>query len=106
MPAIKTVLHACSAIALIGCAGIDAAGATPEAAVCASRADVLHAFKEQYSEEPVAVGLQADGAALEVLVSPKGTFTVIATAIVGPDLCTTILTVGKGWTRRPFGQRT
>lgn len=52
-----------------------AAAQTP----CGDRAEVLERLDSVYEEHPEAIGLTADGRLLEVLVSPKGSWTILVT---------------------------
>ncbi len=61
---------------------------------CAPREVVLALLAQTYAEETVAIGITAKGALLEILASPKGTWTVIVTLPGGPSC---VMAAGDGW---------
>ena len=61
---------------------------------CAPREVVLALLAQNYAEETVAIGITAKGALLEILASPKGTWTVLMTTPGGPSC---VMAAGDGW---------
>lgn len=61
---------------------------------CAPRADFLAHLSDNYAEAPVAMGLAANGNLLEILVSPRGTWTII---ITGPNGIACGVATGENW---------
>ena len=70
------------------------ANAQTAANVCGPRADVLANLFKNYQEVPVNIGLTVDGRAIEVLVSPAGTFTFIKTS---PNGLSCLVDTGQNW---------
>ena len=62
--------------------------------VCDKRVDLLSQLLDQYAERPVAIGIQANGTVLEVLVSQSGSWTIL---ITDPQGVTCALTSGQAW---------
>lgn len=62
--------------------------------MCGERQQVLSALKQQFSEDPMAVGQVDDQAVMEILVSDTGTWTILAT---GTDGVSCILSAGEGF---------
>ncbi len=48
-------------------------------ALCGERRAVVANLEKTYSEAPVSIGLASNGAVIEVLASPSGSFTIILT---------------------------
>lgn len=66
---------------------------------CGERKIVLKYLSKKYSEQPIAMGLAANGGLIEVLTSRKGlTFTIIVTMPEG-DTC--MVAAGEGWEDLP-----
>ncbi len=53
--------------------------AQQQAAPCVKRTDFLKHLSTNYDEAPIAMGVTASGRVLEVVVSEKGTWTIIVT---------------------------
>lgn len=73
--------------------------ATPEFAVaahkaCDARQKVLEFLLKKYGERPVGIGLVPNQTAVELLVSPNGTFTIIATS---PKGLSCLIAAGEAW---------
>ena len=68
-------------------------------ALCHDRAVILEKLKVAYAEMPRAVGLTTDGAVLEILASPTGSWTILITY---PSLTTCVLAAGEGWEDLPI----
>jgi hypothetical protein len=69
---------------------------TPASALdfCASRAELVQSLSDKYEESPTAVG-QIDGTAvIEVFVSDKGSWTILAT---GTDGRSCVVSAGEGF---------
>lgn len=50
---------------------------------CGPREALLKQLGDQYKEKPFAVGINADGTALEIIISKTGTYTVLKTRTDG-----------------------
>jgi len=61
---------------------------------CARHADLLTQLATRFGETPHSIGFTDQGALLEVLVSPTGSWTIIVTAPTGPSC---IVATGKEW---------
>ncbi|MFH1805351.1 MAG: hypothetical protein ABID63_10740 [Pseudomonadota bacterium] len=72
--------------------------ATPASAappVCGDREKVLSNLSAKYAEEPVAVGVTANGGVIEVLKAPDGaTWTILFTHPLGPSC---LIASGEAW---------
>lgn len=77
---------------LVGLASGAVVAQTPEA--CADRSVIVERLDAGYSERPVAMGLSANGAMVEVFASSNGSFTIIATR---PSGVSCILVTGESW---------
>lgn len=66
--------------------------------VCAERGVVVERLGVRYSEQPVSIGLAADGSVIEVFASTSGTFTIVATQ---PSGVSCILVTGESWEGLP-----
>ncbi len=88
-----TIKSAVTAIALVGLA---MAGASPASAQvgCDSRSKILSALDQQYKEAPIGVGLAQSGRVIELLVSRKGSWTLLAT---GPTGLSCLIAAGENW---------
>jgi hypothetical protein len=72
------------------------AGVTP---ACHSRADLTAMLQQKFSEQPSALGLQADGQLVEVFVANDGaSWTIVLTR---PDGWSCIVAVGQDWESLP-----
>ena len=72
--------------------------------VCGERATLMLHLEQKFSEQPIAMGLTARGAVLEVLTSPSGTWTFLVTE---PSGRTCMVASGESWESlpiRPAGQ--
>lgn len=61
---------------------------------CAARADMIKALDQRFHENPAALGMVNPNVVLEIFVSDKGTWTIIAT---GTDGKSCVLSAGEGW---------
>jgi hypothetical protein len=79
------------------------AGPPAQAAqICGDRGEILKRLAKGHEETPQALGLSADGGVLEILVSPKGGWTMLVTY---PKQPTCVIAVGQAWqTLRLAGQ--
>jgi len=82
----------------LAAAALMAAFLLPEAALsqalCAEREAVLAGLVDRFGEIPAAAGLAANGAIVELLVSPSGSWTLL---ISRPDGLSCLITGGDGW---------
>ena len=62
--------------------------------LCGERDQILAQLEELHGEKPQALGLSADGGVVEVLVSPKGGWTILVTY---PSRSTCVVAVGENW---------
>lgn len=78
------------------------AGMTPRTAdaqmMCGERTKVIAGLEQGYSEKPTSMGLTSNGAVVEVLSSPSGTFTIIVTQ---PNGLTCLMASGEDWEELP-----
>lgn len=72
-------------------------GAQPNP-TCDARDKVLTALSGRYSERPASMGLAANGSMVEVLVSEKGTWTIISTM---PNGLSCLIAAGEYWEKVP-----
>ncbi len=66
--------------------------------MCDERHAVVATLEKTYSETPVSMGLASNGAIIEILASPSGTFTIILTR---PNGLTCVMAVGESWEDLP-----
>ena len=66
--------------------------------MCAERRAVVENLEQTYSEAPVSMGLASNGAVIEVLASPSGSFTIILTQ---PNGLTCVMAAGEYWEDLP-----
>ncbi len=66
--------------------------------ICGERRALVATLEKTYSETPVSVGLASNGAIIEILASPSGTFTIILTR---PDGVTCVMAAGESWEDLP-----
>lgn len=64
---------------------------------CSTRDKIVMQLDKSYKEKPISLGLTASGGLLEVLVSPKGSWTILITRPNGP---TCVLSHGQDWNER------
>ena len=83
---------AVAALLLLGSAALS--GPAAAAPACGDRDEMLKTLEQRHEEMPSAMGLSADGAVLEVLVSPEGGWTILVTY---PERPTCVLAVGDAW---------
>lgn len=67
--------------------------------VCGDRAKILERLEKVHAEMPRAIGLTADGAVLEILSSPTGSWTILVTF---PNRSTCLLAAGEAWESLPI----
>ena len=87
-----TIKSAVTAIALVGLA--IAGAAPPPRRSGATRSKILSALDQQYKEAPIGVGLAQSGRVIELLVSRKGSWTLLAT---GPTGLSCLIAAGESW---------
>lgn len=75
-------------------------GVTPAfAAPCIPRGEAVDKLRQQYDEQQVGIGLDRQGQMVaEMFVSPKGTWTMLATRTNGLSC---IIASGEDWSPRP-----
>jgi hypothetical protein len=67
--------------------------------VCVTeRGDVLKQLSNDFQENPVAMGLAADGSVVEVLVASSGSWTILVTKPTGVSC---VVASGEAWDRVP-----
>lgn len=64
------------------------------AQTCAPRAAILQVAHKNYQEVPVNRGLASSGRMIEVLASPRGTFTLV---VISPEGIACIVGDGEAW---------
>ena len=89
----KTLIAAGLAITL-GAAATFSPTAANAQQVCAERTGVLKTLDQRHKEAPKALGLTASGQVVELLVSDKGTWTIIVTA---PNGVSCLVAAGESW---------
>ncbi len=67
-------------------------------AMCGERRAVVQNLEQTYSEAPVSIGLASNGAVIEVLASPSGSFTIILTR---PNGLSCVMAAGESWEDLP-----
>ncbi len=67
-------------------------------AMCGERRAVVADLEKTYSEAPVSIGLASNGAVIEVLASPSGSFTIILTQ---PNGISCVMAAGENWEDLP-----
>ncbi len=87
-------------IAAIFGAAFIALHATPVSAqtVCGERAKFIEMLGMKYLEQPVSMGLTSTGAVIEVLTSPKGSWSILLT---DPTGSTCMVAAGDTWEAVP-----
>lgn len=83
-------------MASLACVAVSAflAGPAVAAAQCAARTDMVKALNEKFRENEAARGLINPSVVVEIFVSEKGTWTILATDTRGQSC---IITAGDGW---------
>ena len=71
----------------------------PAQQVCGERATLMLHLEQKFSEQPIAMGLTAKGAVIEVLTSPSGSWTFLVTE---PSGRTCMVASGEGWENLPI----
>ncbi len=84
-------------LALLG-VSLSLGAAAQAQTVCGNRSDMLAEFARSYREVPSAVALTDQGALLDVLVSPSGSWTMLL-SFPGGQSC--IVGTGQAWQVRP-----
>lgn len=87
----------CAAVLSIASAGFAQDAATEEN--CAPRAEIISKLNQEFKENQEAVGQVNDQAVIELYVSGKGTWTLIAS---GTDGTSCIVSAGKDWEGQNF----
>ena len=64
---------------------------------CGDRKEMLEKLAQRFEERPRALGVLADGGLLEVVVSPKGSWTILISYPKGPSC---VMAVGSGWRQK------
>ena len=62
--------------------------------VCGTHADLLKHLADRYGEQPHSIAFTDQGSLVEVVVSPKGSWTIVITAPGSPSC---IVATGKEW---------
>ena len=66
--------------------------------ICGQRAEILEGLAQTYSEVPNGIGMAANGAVIEVLLSPTGSFTIVMTQ---PNGISCLMLTGDTWEDLP-----
>lgn len=66
-------------------------------AICGTRAALTESLERRYAEEPVSIGVDRDGAVVEVFAAPSGTWTILVTRSTGVSC---LLSSGSDWQSR------
>ncbi len=66
--------------------------------MCGERRAVVASLENTYSETPVSMGLASNGAVIEILASPSGSFTIILTR---PNGLSCVMAAGESWEDLP-----
>ena len=66
--------------------------------MCGERHAVIANLEKTYSEAPVSIGLASNGAVIEVLASPSGSFTILLTQ---PNGLSCVMAAGENWENLP-----
>ena len=66
--------------------------------ICGDRGTVIASLEKTYSEKPVSMGLAGNGAVIEVLAAPSGSFTIILTR---PNGLSCVMAAGENWEDLP-----
>ncbi len=81
-------------VPLTAAAGAMFASSSHAATVCSTRTNFLNELSSQHRENPIAMGLAANGSVLEVLASKDGTWTILITS---PNGTSCVVAVGDSW---------
>ncbi len=82
------------ALAGLSLAGAASAAANENGSGCDTRAKIISALDQEYKEAPVGIGLTQTGRVIELLVSKKGSWTLLAT---GPTGMSCLIAAGENW---------
>ena len=66
--------------------------------ICGEHSTVVASLEKTYSETPVSMGLASNGAVIEILASPSGSFTIILTR---PNGLSCVMAAGENWEDLP-----
>jgi len=66
--------------------------------ICGDRTDFVEKLKDGYAEEPVSLGLAANGSAIELFTAESGTFSIIITQ---PNGVSCLVASGEEWLELP-----
>jgi hypothetical protein len=80
-------------VAIVGMAVAGGTSASAEAG-CDSRSKIISALDQEYREAPIGIGLTQNGRVVELLVSRKGSWTLLAT---GPTGMSCLIAAGENW---------
>jgi len=90
------IMIAALGVLLVGWGAVPATAQTE--LLCGERAKVVAGLEKGYEETPTSMGLASNGAVVEVLASPKGTFTIILTQ---PNGLSCLMAAGDNWEDLP-----
>lgn len=95
-----SVILAC---ALCGAVVTCARGTEPPRRPCSGRADVIAQLRDEFKEEPAAIGMTGAGTVVELLTSETGSWTLLLTFPSGQSC---LIATGEGWEsrRKPSGK--
>lgn len=79
-------------------AGLTACKRAEAQTLCGDRDEIVQSLLRSYQEQPVAIGLSSAGAIVEVLASPRGTWTLMMTMPTGQ---TCVMAAGEHWEALP-----
>jgi hypothetical protein len=96
----QTHWRSCLAIILGAVAGAAALSPWPASgrAPCGPRAEIAEVLDREWRERPVAAGLSANGAMIELFLSAAGTWTLLLTLPAGAAC---VVASGEAWHERP-----
>jgi hypothetical protein len=103
MSALKLV---CIVAAVAGSLAVGVPAAWAQGHVpCDSREKILTALSQDYKEAPAGIGLTQTGRVIELLVSRRGSWTLLAT---GPGGTSCLIAAGENWEALtlPIGEKT
>jgi hypothetical protein len=86
-----------AAATIIGLGAASARAETPKE-VCSAHDTVKRTLSDRFAEKTVSIGLANNGAVVEVLSSPNGTWTIVMTA---PNGVTCLIAAGDYWQSVP-----
>ena len=66
--------------------------------ICSERAELIEKLKKGYLEEPISIGLAANGSVIEVFASNSGSFSIVITR---PEGISCLVAAGKNWLSLP-----